>query len=239
MTANRPQLHVVPRTWGPAELHAVRARYLRDWVVVKRARFNAAKRFERKQNASTLAFAIAGIVGIALPYFTQLFGAGLVPHTKNVLEFYGYITGALALGLGLVEQARNYSSLSRRFDECGRRVNTALRKLYNAPGVDEITLHRLVTEYEAALDICDVNHDPVDYEIALAGEERDMFRPGQSGHGVEEARIKLQRRLARLQWRETVGIYWLYWVILAGPTLIAWLVWVLAAPGVASVGGGS
>jgi exonuclease VII small subunit len=209
-----------PQSWYSAELFTARARYLRDWTIVKRARFNAAKRFERKHDASTLAFALAGVVGIALPFYTQLFGPALAPHTKSVLEFYGYITGALSLGLGLVEQAKGYESRSRRFDECGRRVNAIVRKLRNNPTLDEVTLDEMVREYERAIDICDVNHDAIDHDIALAEEDREAAR----AHGETEQRTA-SSRVQRLRAWETFGIYWLYGVVLVGPTLLAMLIW--------------
>jgi exonuclease VII small subunit len=209
-----------PQSWYSVELFATRARYLRDWTIVKRARFNAAKRFERKHDASTLAFALAGVVGIALPFYTQLFGSALAPQTRSVLEFYGYITGALSLGLGLVEQAKGYPSRSRRFDECGRRVNAIVRKLRNNPTLDEMTLDDMVGEYERAIDICDVNHDAIDHEIALAEEEREAAR----SQGAAEMRTA-ERRLHKLRAWETLGIYWLYGLVLAGPTLLALVIW--------------
>lgn len=209
-----------PQSWYSAELFAARARYLRDWTIVKRARFNAAKRFERKHDASTLAFALAGVVGIALPFYTQLFGSALTPHSRSVLEFYGYITGALSLGLGLVEQAKGYESRSRRFDECGRRVNAIVRKLRNNPTLDEITLDEMVREYEHAIDICDVNHDAIDHEIALAEEEREAVR----AQGTNEPRTP-ESRLRRLRAWETLGIYWVYVLVLVGPTLLALAIW--------------
>lgn len=204
-----------PQNWYAAELLSARARYLRDWGIVKRARFNAAKRFERKHDASTLAFAVAGVVGIVLPFYTQLFGDVLAPHTKHVFEFYGYVTGALSLGLGLVEQAKGYESRSRRFDECGRRVNVVLRKLRNNPALDELALEETVREYERALDICDVNHDAIDHDIAVAQEERDASR------GSADA----ERKLARLRRAESLGIYWLYGLVLIGPTVLAIAIW--------------
>lgn len=210
--------------WYVTEILATRTRYLRDWTIVKRARFNAAKRFERKHDASTLAFAMAGVVGIALPYYTQLFGDNLAPHTKSVLEFYGYVTGALSLGLGLVEQAKGYESRSRRFDECGRRVNVVLRKLRNNPALDEVALDELVREYERAIDICDVNHDAIDHDIALAEEDREISR------GTVNARAA-QRKLGRLRRLESLGIYWLYGLVLIGPTMLAVVIWLLFQTG--------
>ena len=231
MAVDRLHTAVAPNDWYAGELRAARDKYLRDWPIVKRARFNAAKRFERKYNASILAFSMAGIVGIALPYFTQLFGGALTPHTKNVLEFYGYITGTLSLGLGLVEQARGYESLSRRFDECGRRVNAALRRLRNNPALDERVLTDLVTEYERALDVCDINHDEIDQEIALAEEAREQDRQASRGAGQRPQHADaMAKRLAALRRREYCQIYWLYWVALCAPTAVAALIWIALAP---------
>ena len=105
----------------------MRDKYLRDWKAVKRARFNAAKRFEKKQSASTLAFALAGVIGFLLPVYTLLFTYALAIHTKNVLDFTAYVTGALSLMVGLIEQAKDYPARARRFDLCGRRVNALVR----------------------------------------------------------------------------------------------------------------
>ena len=96
---------------------------------MKRARFNAAKRFEKKQSASTLAFALAGVIGFLLPVYTLLFTYALAIHTKNVLDFTAYVTGALSLMVGLIEQAKDYPARARRFDQCGRRVNALVRRL--------------------------------------------------------------------------------------------------------------
>ena len=127
---------------------------------------------------------------------------------------------ALALGLGLVEQAKGYASRSRRFDECARRVNAIVRKLRNNPTLDELTLDEMVREYERAIDICDVNHDAIDHDIALAEEDRETAR-AQSETAVRQAQAHLQA----LRSRETLGIYWLYGMVLAGPTLISLAIW--------------
>jgi hypothetical protein len=106
---------------------------LRDWKLVKRARFNAAKRYERKNDASILAFAIAGMTGFLVPVFVLIFKEDLSTHQRNALEFTSQITGAMPMILGLVEQAKEHSEKSRRFDLCGRQVNSVLRKLANSP----------------------------------------------------------------------------------------------------------
>lgn len=215
-------------SWYAAELQEARSRYLREWGLLKRARFNAAKRFERKHQASMLAFAMAGVAGIALPFFTQLFGDAMSQHTRHVFELYGYLAGVLAFGLGLVEQARGYESLSRRFDECGRRVNATLRKLRNNPALDEYVLEQLAGEYQQALDLCDVNHDDIDREIALAQDDREMLR-GAGDPTSLKLRAAADRRLAALRWQESFEIYWLYWVALLAPIMLAVAAWALLA----------
>jgi hypothetical protein len=212
-------------SWYAGQLAATRDKYLRDWTLAKGARFNAAKRFERKSNASTMAFAIAGIVGFVVPYFVQLFGDAITPHARNVLNFYSYITGLLSLSLGLIEQARGYPSMSRRFDECGRQLNRVVCRLRNYPALDERELQSLVDEYEKALDVCDVNHDPIDRDLALAEEAAEHARRAErSGHATSAQLAEAERRLWRLRWLETIQIYLLYWLVLLAPSLVAFTI---------------
>ncbi len=211
------------------ELAEVRRKYLRDWSVVKRTRFNAAKRYERKNTASSLGFAIAGVAGFVLPYFTVLFENDLSEHSKHVFELGGQITGLLGLCLGLVEQARDYSSLHRRFDECGRNVNTQLRALRNRVAVDQPELDHIVAEYQRALDSCGINHDDIDREIAIAEDSADHFRaeirkkPTQKD--LQAHLTKADKKLRALKRREVIQIYWLYWTILIAPLTLSFLVW--------------
>jgi hypothetical protein len=195
---------------GPAP---ARDKYLRDWKVVKRARFNAAKRFEKKQSASTLAFALAGVIGFLLPVYTLLFTYALAVHTKNVLDFTAYVTGALSLMVGLIEQAKDYPARARRFDQCGRRVNALVRRLGFSHHEQE--LPALVEQYELALEDCSENHDDIDFRIALAQQEVEDA-PGMKAP---------QRELQRLKLIESATIYWLYATIWVAPTIVGLLLW--------------
>ena len=198
----------------PVSSLAPRDRYLRDWKHVKRARFNAAKRYERKQSASTIAFALAGIVGFLFPIYALVFREALTVHSKNVLDFTAFVMGGLSLMLGLIEQAKDYPAKARRFDHCGRRVNRVLRRLTITPTTCDANLEPLIDEYEKALDECGENHDDIDQDIAKAQERLDNA-PSE----IEEARA--EKKIARLKRRERLQIYWLYvttWVL---PLLMA------------------
>lgn len=196
-------------------------KYLRDWKAVKRARFNAAKRFERRQSASTLAFAVAGVIGFLLPFYVLLFKDALAPHTKNVLDFTAYVTGALSLLVGLIEQAKDYPSKAHRFDRCARRVNALVRRLaFAAP--HDYDLYPLIEQYERALEECGENHDDIDYAIALAQQQ------------LEEAfdREAARSELRRLKLLESASIYWLYAATWVTPALFGIFLWWALYPSV-------
>jgi len=205
-----------------------REKYLKDWKIVKRARFNAAKRFERKYDASTLAFALAGIFGFLIPFGTSTFGYGISAHTKSVLDFTALIAGASSLVIGLIEQAKDYPAKARRFHQCGQGVNRALRRMTILTSNNSADLEPIIADYEQALKDCGDNHDDIDHEIARAQQAVD--EAPQDTH--------LQRRLAGLRRREASGIYGLYVAIWVLPLMIGVLIWfALEPPSATEIGG--
>ncbi len=200
------------------EIERVREKYLRDWQIVKRARFNAAKRFERKQTASTLAFAIAGTVGFVVPFINMTLADAISGETKKVLDLVAYLTGALSVSVGLVEQAKNYPLLARRFDICGRSVNSVVRKLRNNPSPDPLQLDELVRQYETALNDCEANHDDIDREIAIAQEVVDIARSA-----LPHSQLSRGNK-APLTEHEAV-----YWVVWLAPAILGLILWTVIA----------
>ncbi len=202
---------------------SLRERYLREWSLVRRARFNAAKRCERKQDASTLAFAMAGVVGFLVPVYTLLFDDALSHHAKAVLDFTAFVTGALSLVLGLIEQAKDYPAKARRFDLCGRRINSVLRKLTIAQDIGDDELRALIAEYERALEECEINHDDIDHELAVVQDELAQAPSA-------DPRRRAIARLRRLRWLERCRVYGLYVSAWVGPLLIGTLIWLFLPP---------
>jgi hypothetical protein len=208
----KPSLAATGRQRSP-----MHEKYLKDWGRVRRARFNAAKRCERQQNASTLAFALAGIIGFLVPFYALLFNDVLSPHTKNVLDFSAYVTGMLSLTLGLIEQAKDYPAKARRFEICGRRVNRVLRDLaINRLNGDE-ELRPYVEAYEHALEECGDNHDDIDFAIAMV--QTDL------SEGSGDERVKAAARLWRLKLYERYTIYGLYTAVWLLPLMIGICLW--------------
>ena len=220
---NPPALsHALALSQAPA-----RAKYLKDWKLVRRARFNAAKRYERKQEASTLAFAIAGIVGFLVPVYTLIFREDISLHTKNVLDFSAYITGAMSLILGLIEQAREHSAKALRFDECARQVNSVLRNLNTTSTTTDQDLQPFIERYEKALEQCGDNHDDIDYEIAKV--QLLVEEPGSTGSGEARKQLKSLRHKERFQ------TYWLYALIWVAPIVIGIFIGLFSTGGKARV----
>jgi hypothetical protein len=198
-------------------------KYLKDWSLVKRARFNAAKRCERMQDASTLAFAFAGVIGFLVPFYALLFKDVLSQHTKNVLDFSAYVTGMLSLALGLIEQAKDYPARARRFHICGRRVNRILRDLSITKISHDGELRPYIDAYEHALEECGDNHDDIDFTIAIIQTE--------IAHASGPERRLATARLRRVKLYERLVIYWLYMAVWIVPLLIGLLIWMFQATG--------
>lgn len=226
MRADRPvspgYVKISPSTPDPLAENK-KAGFLAHWRVVKRARFNAAKRLERKHRASTMAFVIAAIIGFLSLPFELLFDNSLEPLTKRIVQFSAYVTGVLSLTLGLIEQARNYPSRARHFDQCAKRVNSIVRDLETTPMRCVEELKPFVKQYEAALEEFEENHDDLDYDIAKATDALTMDRgAGRKSH---------QRKLKWLRTVENVHIYGIHgstWVL---PIVIGLIIWLALGTG--------
>ena len=214
----RTTLRAVPRAIGARTGTDIRAKYRQDWRIVKRARFNAAMRFEKKQDASTMAFALAGLFGFLVPIYTLIFSDAVSPFAKNVLDFTSYVVGALALVLGLIEQSKDYPSKSRRFHDCGLAVNKVLRRVSAMESLSEAEFQQLIEQYEAALEACGDNHNETDYEIAQAQEH---IRDSDPDH-----RRKRQAAMRILKIRESFNVYGLYSIVILFPVAMGLALWV-------------
>jgi hypothetical protein len=225
--------------WQGVDLRRARQRYLRDWSLVKRVRFNAAKRLERKHAASQIAFAFAAVLTLVVPQSIHHFGGNMATHTRNVIEYYTYVASSLALVFGLIEQARGYDAMARQFHDCGRQVNAILRRLRGRPTVTQAELDAFVAEYERALDVCQINHDQIDFDrAALEEETRELQRQlRELGAGTSSVRAQTEDLIARnarkkviLERWATWRTYRLYIILLSSPVVVAVFAYFAFAP---------
>ena len=176
---------------------------------MKSARFNAAKRYELRHEASTLALAIASIVGITAPVYPLVF-TELTAHTNQVINFTSFMIGALSSMLGLFDLSKNYPEKARQFHDCGKAINRAVRRLEVS---NNSTILTLIEDYERAIDSCSENHDDIDYEIGRAQWEIRRLEG--------DDRRKRERTLFWLKTRARASACWLYAVVWIGPLLLA------------------
>jgi SMODS and SLOG-associating 2TM effector domain family 5 len=209
-------------------------KYSDEWRLVKRASFNASKRFQLRQDVGTSAIALSGVAGFLVPICSLVFADSITAHHKNVLDFSSYVVGALSLVIGLIEQSKDYPSKSRKLHECGLAVNKARRRL-NLREQTADSLEKLIEDYERALDESGENHDEIDYEIATAQENlkyKDDAREEKEDKEKYEAKEKLliakaRQRLNWLRLKMYMSIYGIYTVVIAIPIIVGAFFWVV------------
>ncbi|MEO1206794.1 MAG: SLATT domain-containing protein [Pseudomonadota bacterium] len=176
---------------------------LSDTTIMKRARFNAAQRLRKKDEAGQLAFAISGIYGFLVPLFTLQFGDILTPLTANIIGFAAASAGAISFILAMHYQQQRFEQRAEQLHTSGMQLNNMRRALKATHITNAQQLRNFYTHYDAILKLSE-NHDEIDYAMA---------RSPRTGLG-------LRSRL----FVETYAVCLFIWL---APPLIASAIWVL------------
>ena len=226
-------LNVVPGPF-PLQQHPLKRKLGNDWKVVKRARFNAAKRLERKQSAGIVTLAVVALYGGLISVFNLMFKHRVGADTRDVLEYVAVVSSWLTLIIGLTEQQKNHGANARELHDCARDVNDLQKQLAATPIVSEQQLGWFLDRYKAIMHNCRANHDNIDYQLAEASPSRDERRDiEQSGRWNPRAADKARWRADSWYW---VNTYWFYVAIALAPPLVGLVLWCLvpaAPPGAA------
>lgn len=195
-----------------------KAKLLADWQLVKRARFQAADRLGRRNNASLITLSTVALYGGLITVFVLIFKDSLTPHMRSICDWVSVVANWLTLTFSLTEQIKDYSGQSRALHECGQKVNDLRKRLQATPISAPQQLIPFVQAYEAIIAECGPNHDELDYEIARLGSSRPI-----SGMDARAMRAELGR-LKRWSKSKTYAIY----VIMSfAPTLAGVMAWLL------------
>jgi SMODS and SLOG-associating 2TM effector domain family 5 len=186
-------------------------KHIRDWRLVKRARFNAAERHQRQEKAATTAFSLAGIFGFVVPYFLSSLDNDIPAHFARVMEPVAVLSGALALVLGLIERGSNHLEKARRFHECGMDVNDLLRQIETHQFHHDEQLRSFQDAYHRILQKCEYNHLPVDRELALAED-----------NNTSESLLLIipVTKLTKVRWQIWWQVHGAYWTVIGLPILV-------------------
>ena len=212
----RPQhANVVAGPFAPPRLP--QDKLLRHWKLVKRARFNAAKRLERKSSASITTLAVVAFYTGSASLFTLTFRDAIPPQTTAILDFTAQFFGFFTLLIGLIEQLKDYPSKARELHDCARKINALQKQLEVTQIGSPAELQPFLDRYDQYITECRSNHDDVDYRLA---EAQAPVKPGAEADSA-------------LRWAKTgyqLGTYWFYALIWVSPPLVALALWALLVP---------
>jgi len=137
----------------------------------KGARLEAARRLERRGNASSWVILLSSLVLVTLS-IALLFPSGAMPGSMRALAESGSVVGAVAILLvGIVERGKSYELKVDRHHRAAMQLNQLLDevKIAESKSVEEGTeeYHRIVQSFHD-------NHEPIDYYL-FAVKNRDSF----------------------------------------------------------------
>ena len=196
----------------------MKSKLLADWQLVKRARFQAADRLNRRNNASLVTLSTVALYGGLITVFVLIFKDSLTPHMRSICDWISAVANWLTLTFSLTEQIKDYSGQSRALHECGQKVNDLRKRLQATPIADSRQLIPFVQGYEAIISECQPNHDELDYEIARLGGSRPL-----DGMTAKEMRA----RVFRLRLWSKFKTYAIYVVMCLAPAIAGWLAWLI------------
>lgn len=205
--------------------HPLKWQLVNDWKLVKRARFNAAKRLERKMGAGMVTLAIVALYGGLISVFNLMFKHRVGADTRDVLEYVAVVSSWLTLIVGLTEQLKGYGDTSRELHTCAREVNDLQRHLAATPIVAEGQLAPFLAGYREAIARCRTNHDEIDYRLAEACPSRSEQRVLEAQGKWDPAAFRRRELWARSTYH--LATYWFYVAIWFAPALVGFALWLL------------
>ena len=211
-------LHAYAAQSEPLHEPEQKAKLLHDWQLVKRARFHAADRLERRGNASLITLSMVALYGGLITVFVLIFRDSLNSHMRSIFDWMSVVANWLTLTFSLTEQIKDYRGQSRALHDCAQQINDLRKRLQVTPIGTPQQLIPFVDAYEARIRACGPNHDSLDYDIA-----RHAGTKGVDGMTPAETAARL-RRLKR--WSR-VSTYAIYALMSAAPLLAGLLVWLL------------
>ncbi len=220
--------HLQPRAAEATPWHEPeqKAKLLYDWQLVKRARFHAADRLDRRGSASLITLSMVALYGGLFTVFVLLFKDSLSAHMRTIFDWMAVVANWLTLTFSLTEQIKDYRGQSRALHDCAQQVNDLRKRLQVTPISSPQQLIPFVEAYETRIRACGPNHDTLDYDIA-----RHSTSKGLDGMTPAETAV----RLRRLKMWSRLSTYWVYVLMSAAPLLAGLVAWALvpAAVGVA------
>lgn len=203
------------------EADRLKVHMLRDWRLVKRARFNAARRLRNRFEAGQFAFAVSGIYGFLVPLFLLQFDGYLSNFAAMVISFVAAVAGALSFTIAMQYQQKDFKVRASQLHDCAREINNLSRHLTATQLARPEDLRPFIHNYDDILARCE-NHDDIDFALArLADSPRNLT--GDALRNWRRERWVLKWRL----YRQTYSVCAVVWLL---PIVIGVIIWLSLAP---------
>jgi hypothetical protein len=222
--------NVVPGAFGAGQQHPLKWKHVEDWKLVKRARFNAAKRLERKQSAGIVTLAVVALYGGLISVFNLMFKHRVGADVRDILEYVAVVSSWLTLIIGLTEQQKNYGANARELHDCARGVNDLQKQLAASPIQSGSDLAPFLQRYNFLVDRCRPNHDDIDYRLAEATIPKDERARLVAARQASEAQLKWALRKARALYH--LNTYWWYVAVGLAPSIVGLALWLMVPPAI-------
>lgn len=192
-----------------------------DWRLVKRARFNAAKRLRNRHEAGQFAFAISGIYGFLVPLFLLQFDSYLSNFAAMVISFVAAVAGALSFTIAMQYQQKDFKRRSAQLHECGRKINNLSRHLMATPISRTEDLRPFIHHYDDILARCE-NHNEIDFALARLSDNPKRL------NAQDLVEWKRERWILKFRlYRQTYTICAVVWLL---PLVIGGIIWWALSP---------
>jgi hypothetical protein len=192
---------------SPTDLSVLRKKQAEAMRILKRARFNAHARLERKSAFSLFTLAMFALYGVGISLYPSLFEDRFNKDTLKVLTFVSIISSIFIIIVTFIEALNDYRVKGLALQKCGMHVTNLLQYFESAEIRNSQDLQWFVREYGAIIDSCPYNHDDVDYQRALASERERKKDKGFGDYAFIYWRI----------FRYNLNVYWLYLALLLAP----------------------
>jgi len=211
--------HELPDAMEEAE--QLKKKLTSDWRLVKRARFNAAKRLRNRHEAGQFAFAISGIYGFLVPLFLLQFDSYLSNFAAMVISFVAAVAGALSFTIAMQYQQKDFKGRSAQMHECGRKINNLSRHLLATPIGRTEDLRPFIHHYDDILARCE-NHDEIDFALARLSDNPKKL------NAKDLIAWKRERWILKFRlYRQTYTICAIVWLL---PLVIGCIIWWALSP---------
>lgn len=203
------------------EARRLKRRLMYDWLLVKRARFNASRRLRNRYDAGQFAFAVSGIYGFLVPLFLLQFDEYLSNFAAMVISFVAAVAGALSFTIAMQYQQKDFKVRAGQLHDCALKINELRRHLSATQVASPNELRPFINHYNTLLAACE-NHDDIDFALARLTDNPKKLEPDELREWKYE-RWLLKWRL----YRQTYTICVVVWML---PLVVGLIVWLTLAP---------